>query len=312
MVLYEARQASQLRAQVQLIRQQQAPLSRQIEELSHQREEAARQLAVLRNENERLSRNTSELLRLRGEIARLRNAAQMPGKHETKKEGENAFTLVRVGPLLLPIDSDDNKLLEELKFENEAAIQNPASNKLASLKTFLNLSAEQEEQVYALLLRQMALEDNNLGGIRSVSFVGLLEMSMLTPMEFSLMTSDISAERAVENHEAIARADEQFKTLLSPDQQSVYEQYKKDQISTRARQLANGQAKGLTETLGLTSEQQDKVSAALFGIWSAAPDPIAGSDFSQWFREQNLKALEGILSLEQMMQARRLSGEPAN
>ena len=73
--IYEARQASSLRTQVQTFQQQQAPLADQIQQLTSDRDEATRQLAALRDENERLNRNTTELLRLRSEVTRLRGDA---------------------------------------------------------------------------------------------------------------------------------------------------------------------------------------------------------------------------------------------
>lgn len=74
--IYEARQASTLRTQVQTLRLQQAPVAEQNQQLIRERDDAARQLAALRDENERLNRNTTELLRLRGEVARLRSNSQ--------------------------------------------------------------------------------------------------------------------------------------------------------------------------------------------------------------------------------------------
>ena len=73
--IYEARQASALRAQVQTL-QQQGPLTDQIQQLTRERDDAAHQLAALRFDNERLNRNTVELLKLRGELGRLRNASR--------------------------------------------------------------------------------------------------------------------------------------------------------------------------------------------------------------------------------------------
>ena len=70
--IYEARQASQLREQVQTQQQQQTPQSEQIKQLQSEREDSARQLATLREENERLNRNTGDLLKLRAEVAELR------------------------------------------------------------------------------------------------------------------------------------------------------------------------------------------------------------------------------------------------
>ncbi len=70
--IYEARQASNARTQVETLRQQQAPLNEQIQQLTSERDNATRQLAAQRDEIERLNRGKSELLRLRGELARLR------------------------------------------------------------------------------------------------------------------------------------------------------------------------------------------------------------------------------------------------
>jgi RNA polymerase sigma factor (sigma-70 family) len=70
--IYEARQASQLREQVQTLQQQQTPLAEQIQLLESEREKNNEQIAALRDDNERLNRNTAELLKLRGEVARLR------------------------------------------------------------------------------------------------------------------------------------------------------------------------------------------------------------------------------------------------
>jgi RNA polymerase sigma factor (sigma-70 family) len=70
--IYEARQVSNLRSQVQTLQQQQAPLAEQVEQLTRDRDDATNKLAALRDENDRLNRNTAELLKLRGEIGRLR------------------------------------------------------------------------------------------------------------------------------------------------------------------------------------------------------------------------------------------------
>jgi RNA polymerase sigma factor (sigma-70 family) len=61
-----------LQKQVSDLRKRQAPLVEQIEQLQRERDEATRQLAVLRADNDRLSQNSSELLKLRNEVATLR------------------------------------------------------------------------------------------------------------------------------------------------------------------------------------------------------------------------------------------------
>ena len=70
--IYEARQASILRSQVQTLQQGQTSPSEEIQQLARERDDTARKLAALRDENERLNRNTAELLKLRGEVGQLR------------------------------------------------------------------------------------------------------------------------------------------------------------------------------------------------------------------------------------------------
>ncbi len=67
--IYEARQASVARAEVQALRQHQAD---EIQQLVRERDEATNLVTGLRKEVERLSRNTADLLRLRDEVTRMR------------------------------------------------------------------------------------------------------------------------------------------------------------------------------------------------------------------------------------------------
>lgn len=86
--IYEARQAAQLRTQVQSLQQQQLPLEEQIQALQHERDRATNQIAMLHDDNERLNRNTAEVLRLRGEIGVLRRQAmQADQQSSTQKKG---------------------------------------------------------------------------------------------------------------------------------------------------------------------------------------------------------------------------------
>lgn len=73
--IYEARQASQLRGQVQTLQQQQAPLLEQIQQLQGESDDTTRRLAVLRDELAKTESNKRELLKLRSEVARLQRQA---------------------------------------------------------------------------------------------------------------------------------------------------------------------------------------------------------------------------------------------
>ncbi|MDB6029182.1 MAG: polymerase, sigma-24 subunit, subfamily [Verrucomicrobiales bacterium] len=74
--IYEARQTSSLRTEIKTLRQQQAPLANQIQQLIRDRDDAMQQVASLREGNERLKRNTTEIPKLRGDSARLRQTQQ--------------------------------------------------------------------------------------------------------------------------------------------------------------------------------------------------------------------------------------------
>jgi RNA polymerase sigma factor (sigma-70 family) len=62
--IYQARQTSHLRGQVQTLRQQQSPLAEQLQQLTRERDEATNRLAQ--------EAHSAELLRLRGEVGMLR------------------------------------------------------------------------------------------------------------------------------------------------------------------------------------------------------------------------------------------------
>lgn len=70
--IYEAHQGSQLRDQVKLLQEQQAPLTEQIKQLQKERDDSLRALASLRDEETRPSNDSTEILRLRNEVAQLR------------------------------------------------------------------------------------------------------------------------------------------------------------------------------------------------------------------------------------------------
>ena len=70
-------QGAKLRGQIQTLQEQQAPMTAQIAQLQSEREQATSQLAALREENARLraGSNSTELLKLRGQVGTLRQQA---------------------------------------------------------------------------------------------------------------------------------------------------------------------------------------------------------------------------------------------
>jgi hypothetical protein len=95
--VYEASQASRLRAEAQALQRQQAPLSEQVHRLQVEAEEAKSRLAALQAESTESNPNAAELLKLRGEVARLRQqVAQRPAATGTE-DGPLTQWLLAVG-----------------------------------------------------------------------------------------------------------------------------------------------------------------------------------------------------------------------
>ena len=90
--IYQARQAVQLREQVQTLQQQQAPLAEQIQQLQGERDDATNRLADLLAENSQLKATPerNEILRLRGQVAvASRAAAEATAKtHDVRNDSE--------------------------------------------------------------------------------------------------------------------------------------------------------------------------------------------------------------------------------
>lgn len=122
--IYQARQASNARAEVEALKQQQRPLADQIRQWARERDEAASRIAGLREEVERLNRNTVELLRLRAEVARLRSDSQARAdpqktRADAAMQAEMKAWLSRVDQLKQRFEQTPGAKIPELRFLTE-------------------------------------------------------------------------------------------------------------------------------------------------------------------------------------------------
>ena len=85
--IYQAKQTANARDEVQTLKEQQSPLAEQIRQLQRERDDATNRLASSRDEIAKIKNNNLDLLKLRGEVTRLRNGAQ------AVKEMENDSTV---------------------------------------------------------------------------------------------------------------------------------------------------------------------------------------------------------------------------
>jgi RNA polymerase sigma factor (sigma-70 family) len=100
--IYEARQAAQLRDQVQTLQQSQAPLAEQIQNLQKSFSDATNRLADLLEENTKIKsgQNQKELLALRGKVTVLSNQAAKAAKDAANK-AKNPMMNMSSDPLML-------------------------------------------------------------------------------------------------------------------------------------------------------------------------------------------------------------------
>ena len=156
--IYEARQTSQLRGQVQTLQQHQAPLEEQVGLLNQFLTDATNQLTVLRDDNERLNRNTSDLLRLRGEITQLRQAKSELVKLQDENQKLRASTQASTPKIatntnILSLSARSfhirtNGFLESLNRQLQTEDDEPITTKLKKLFEQNRVSSEPPAVVY--------------------------------------------------------------------------------------------------------------------------------------------------------------------
>ena len=108
--IYEARQVMQLREQLRALQQHQGPLAGQVKQMESQRDDAMNRLAGLGNHQSGADSNELELLKLRGELALLKNSSDDP----TEKAMKAATARVKLLKQLL--EQRPDKKIPELKF----------------------------------------------------------------------------------------------------------------------------------------------------------------------------------------------------
>ena len=101
--IYEARQNSKLRDQIQSLQQQQSPLAGQIQQLQHERDTATNRLALLAEELAAARKNPGEVLKLRGEVGALRKENKIAGE-------KSAISKITADPASRKLMRDQQKM----------------------------------------------------------------------------------------------------------------------------------------------------------------------------------------------------------
>lgn len=128
--IYEAQRASALQEQTQALQRQSAPAAAQNDALRRQLEEANRQLAALQAQNEKLRHDAADVLRLRGEIARLRDNASQKSADPAGAAAKS--WLARVNQLKDRVQQTPSAKIPEFQFLTEQDWLNAAKDDLNS------------------------------------------------------------------------------------------------------------------------------------------------------------------------------------
>jgi len=162
--IYEARQTAQLHEQNQTLKQQQAPLAEQIQQLQREHDDATNRLADLLAENSRLKKNPHELelLKLRGEVTQLKNEANDETAMSAKLLGD------KVKKLKIRLAENPGASIPEMQFLSEQDWFNTASKKLESdadyrraLANLRSIAENKFAKKYQAALRQYLDSNNN-------------------------------------------------------------------------------------------------------------------------------------------------------
>ena len=92
--------------------------------------------------------------------------------------------------------------------------------------------------------------------------------------------------------------EQQILLALTPEQQTAYQAYKREDVAANARLVANGELLSVQNSLGLSQEQQDQVFAVLYNQAVIQLDPDPNTLATQPHNPVSAAELQGKQKLE--------------
>lgn len=304
--IYEARQASRLRDEVQTLKAQQVPLNEQVAQLQEERDKATNIAAALSAENATLKKRPTEVVKLRGEMGRLR-------QEKTDIASKTPLSKITANPEM-------KKLIRDQQKTGMTYIYKGLTKKL-------NLSEEQSDKFNDLLADSVmenidriteVLHDGKTGDALNRVFN---DQDAATEAKLAtLIGLDGVAQYKEYSKDLISSlTSEQFKPMLTGDKAANEEkitQLAKDVTAeTQAALAAAGlppdyQAVPMLNFRNIASESLgDQSIAMLDGIFEKvsvkAADYLTAEDLKKFgeFRALAMKNNRGALSLNRTMMA---------
>ena len=288
--IYEARQASTLRTQIQTLQQQQAPLTEQLAQLQAENMQLSNLIAQAKDQKSLSQAQFNELLKLRGQTGQTRTALQELAKLK-KSVAQQSGTI----PAFLT-----NAMAQGMSMA-EKSNKKVALAKLDRMKEKLHLTDDQAQAISDIMIKN--IENSSQQVLNAMQ-----GKQQIPPQDQATLSALLNEEAAI-------------KALLTPDQLAVYPDFKQAETIASAKNSAQADLTMMTGEMDLSQEQQDKVNSALYQLnlnqasalqknQEAIAQARATGKFPDFFHlrietqkqtlENKLKALDGILTPEQL------------
>ena len=278
--IYEARQNSRLRGEVQSLQEGQTQLSGQLAEANQEKERLSHSVVETQRPNSLSDGQLRELLKLRGvatvnasEIAQLKAALA----DQKEKIPESVASLLR-------------KNLDAAAASLTRAQTNVALARVGRMSERLKLTPEQKEQVQAIL-------------VGNATARGEMELAHETRSFFEDEPNNPLNRIKEEEERALA-------AVLTPDQAAAYEQMKSDEDKAGVQAYVGYEASAMKQALGLSNEQAERLAAAFSTLARGEGGP--GITYYSNARDQlemRVRAFESVLTADQLQKYRQMKLE---
>jgi RNA polymerase sigma factor (sigma-70 family) len=230
--IYEARQASTLRSQVQTLQQQQAPLAEQLTGLKTENERLSNLVAQAKDSQALSQAQFSELLKLRGKA----NLAQTDSRELAQLKSTLAQQTGKMPDYLTNAMATGMGTAEKF-------MQKDALARLSRMKKMLNLTDDQEQAISDIMTSHIQRQSQ---------------------MTQDLMTGKSTPEQQLALAGNKENQETEIKALFTPEQLAAYPEYIQAEKITAADNSAKNDASRIADNFSLSKEQQEQIRASFY------------------------------------------------
>jgi len=262
--------------------------------------------AQLRAQETQLQADNEELASLRKEAERLRKVkldrAELERLREWQAQTEPELLRLRgMAGVARRANAEADQLRAQLARQASAGTTNPITGAMADA-----MKKAMEQQIEGRLARMTAslhLTDDQAKAARDIL---LRQAQVMSAGMTQVFSGNFDKEELTRLGKDAGNPEAQIQALLTPEQKAGYQTYQQEEAAYNARLAANNDLLQMQSTLGLSSEQEDRVFAALYEVsykqltGSAKPTSTDQAEAWQWMLDQKAQALEPVLTATQM------------